>query len=908
MYGKYLWKWESDRVSAEKQLKRAKEMEIYHLEYQNVSFDRPTLVVSAEKQSKGRIHSANSRACELFGTSSKELRHSSLYQYLPEPYRILYDMFVERYILIEQGCLEEHKSMSVYLTGRKGFMKDVELIIEQYPSFTEEPSLTLIVYLIPKPTKQASAIVHSNHGHIVTMTKSFIKLLNQGHSESKEKGVLQLADHFPDFANILQSTEARTSFDKGTEFVTSVQSNRLRIPLTLAIQPFQNQSEKRFYTVKVVFQKMMSQFFYVPEMTRDVSDVASSAMLSQEDFEVFCDAKSDRSTALTNEPPEKASIRTRALEKKVTSYVSHLTGRLSALVRFSLLLVSVQSILSFSVWSYVTQAHMTSKLSEKLTSERLWWAFSVIDYAAAKLLISSDAEQTLFSADTRGDLYHALNIFDTFHNVTSSDKFNMNSDVRVPKVPFHISKDENLLVDFRDLVHEYSWIVSDLLNHPPNVSLPTDHPLSDKSASGNRDTVHEGLSLWKRYFDYIDGDYEHWIFDVDFINIVVASCVTLFIDLVALLPTLFAMSLKKANVYNLYNYIDLNTIFFLRQKAISKLKSVVGEEEAKIFVELNSDDAGDSMENENDEHDPIELKRRASYEAHSMMQKALVVRVHLWTVAFTKSHAKLILLPVVSILYFIIAYQWWKSGCGDRYRELNKRLFLLIERERVSHRLVTEYMITEAKLAPLNVTLLRQLEHELWRINHAFSFWDRDEGLETDFQDLNQPSQVVASSICDLWLEYPSIRQMNTQLCETYDAGIMARGAHELMLSILENSVQLRSSLSLNDTDRARYFLGQIDERQSVWISIAHNVSSVFIQESIRQHYAYCQAYRQAGTVLFLVFCIGIFNFVYKPMFKDIRNGLRYSLLSLLAIPEDVLLHSTSLKERFQEVFESVLK
>jgi hypothetical protein len=99
-----------------------------------------------------------------------------------------------------------------------------------------------------------------------------------------------------------------------------------------------------------------------------------------------------------------------------------------------------------------------------------------------------------------------------------------------------------------------------------------------------------------------------------------------------------------------------------------------------------------------------------------------------------------------------------------------------------------------------------------------------------------------------------------------------------------------------------------MSEMETVWISLASRLADDLILEHLWKNHSTCKAFHEACTAIFITLGLLLYVFVYTPLCESIANGLKYALLSLLAIPEDLSIKIPTLKPLLEEIFEPVLR
>jgi PAS domain S-box-containing protein len=968
LYAQFLVNIANDETNGSRQLSRAIEIEGSE-EDESSSLNKPVIVVSAEKETLGKVLSANTKACELLGYNLSLIVEKSVNALMPRPYAEKHSRCMTESIERSQSTLSENHRISVLFKNAQGFIFEAENQIVEYPHYTSEPSVTFLALIFPKDIKACLAMIRAADLLIVDVSMEFARTFNceSGKLRSEE---LVVSKYIPQFNSVLQSQRVRDELERdGVTNPIKIEApinplnplgERAELKLIIKYSPY---LEKQYYTIHVY----RDAAHFISDMEKNRSNVHSAEALNSNTVKASgvrynfnreseddggssngdsgeSDLGSEKSSGgeRTEETRSIGSSRSSRSSNLVRVGLERLNHRLDPALR-RLLIICCMSFVALvtaatslnliwadrSVGRFAISNHLVFSCSSAI------WAIRTCEYSASVFKVLDKAKDPdLEAKKLLTDLSEALGYFDTFMVRVYSHVGEMTKEEKDSFDEFGVNlvniENEPKTMDVKEALHMYSWVVANILNS-------TMEKLTEEPIMLHFFAINKGSNLIPKLnkiitlVNKVQKDSEAYMKRVEFA--VSIGCITFSVlaVLVCYIPSIYLIGKQKTSCYNLFESIESGNLRDIFSRCTIKLTEMAGAEETQSHLELldiqdtfkksqRSSKNKSSKDDEEDDNDNQKGKDRGKNNRKNgslgqlKMSHGTSLHFGVFDAFFSSTSMKFFVITLLTAVYFLCFYFWWMYENEMIFTDIDYRIVYSNLRRTYSREIIIEFEQWGLSRNQSNLLKIQEIEQELWKVVHAFSYGEEESGIITDIRVLKGGREIVDADICDqIHHEYP-ILQFKSEPCKSYMLGIMTRGGHELLLSYISRSTKLRSlcrqamngTISLSNEEFLER-LAVLQEMEQVWIAVTVTITDEFLEGIFIKEFKVARETRNLGIVAYVMVNALLFVFVYYPTVKFMDGELKGTRRALMIIPHETVDSSDSLRMQMRQIALSIL-
>jgi hypothetical protein len=289
------------------------------------------------------------------------------------------------------------------------------------------------------------------------------------------------------------------------------------------------------------------------------------------------------------------------------------------------------------------------------------------------------------------------------------------------------------------------------------------------------------------------------------------------------------------------------------------------------------------------------------------------IHVTLLSVLMHRLSVGILFVLVVTVLYFLGYYVWWQDVYNTVFDGTEYRIYHAVTRKYFMRKVLVEaiqYSADEQRF-DMNVTAMKLWEDQLWKIDHALYYGDRDLNIYTDIRVMAGGDDILNTRLCDAIASSASTRNSTTisstilteDRCRNFFRGILAQPSHEAVMAFLSFSQDLRRTFVNDPRDpllKERILI--LKEMADYWLPASQKFYNSWIHKIFKTSYDQAASFRQWGTAAYILICTLSFFFVYRPLIRRMHQDLTNARDLLLIVPVDILESSKAIKENIKQL------
>jgi PAS domain S-box-containing protein len=928
LYSQFLLNIANDDTSAKRQLTRAMELESEEEDnYSLTDSSNCIIIISGERDNLGQILEANNRTCEVFGVSSEDIIGRKVNLLMAKPYAAMHNTGILNYIHNKHINLND-TSKELVLKSSNGVSFEGILQIREYPNFTLDPSIAFFGAI--KPMKERTfCVVKISDLIICEASLQFLSFFTLDLQKVKnlEYNLLRILPSFED-----RLVEISKALGGQSEYVFLANAAYLdknaELQVYVSFLPYLPNKDYYMIVIKNDVDHIDSVGFWddkhnmSDEPTRKnpktkvkgekkvfVRDGSFSSSSGSGDEMDMGSSESGEAEGIENVEQNQVSgtkgLRsTNLLRLGLTRQSELLEPRLRALFSCTIALLFILCGMGIAVqllWSGMTISRYEASidlLTIPLRSGTTIGSYSANMFEHLFRRSFYTTNEDIHREDQR--LRRVLTTVRSKMTALRTIVFNARKGLTLEELD-RITKSEFELVDYRgnprrvnllEAVHLYNSAITTVLNY--NLTQLEQDKRYLHFLEANRDA--NIPSVWNDACQHIldtQRDSAQRVQLIEFAFMVVAISLVSFVLLTIYLPSIYYAAKQKSEVFRLFEKMDIGNL----KDTISQCKSRLCEFEG--VEQSNNIDIQDALEDSSSK-----TKKAKVPDGKGVPEKAKSkVNVGMYRIMFTREIGSLLILLIITSIYFAGYYVWWLNERKNLFDDIDTRVYISRNRNWYCQKLAQQVVTWNEATQEITIDIeeAEKWEQQIWDVNRALYYGDSAWNITTDIRVLEGGERLFSGDVCS------QLRDNHVELysdipCEDFYDSVMTRGAYETYISYISLSQHVRKTYKKNGINSTLSEIRLLKEFADNWLPNVGRLFDDWLTVVFRNGFMSASSVRSIGTVIYVIICFIMGGFVFYPMVRRLNNEIQITRNLLTIIPCETLESSEPLREAVRSI------